>query len=204
MSDYIKRKKIIKEQLREEIKNLKCVKCETTENLVPYDHNYTRSVSYGKRSTTYKIQTTILPLCRNCQYKFKQWYQYRNKTQAPNICASLFCIISFSLILFSIWAKWDASYLIFGIVLGIIALPFIGLSINIITKAKQMEFDPRKYIKNKSRGRVYIKTQSSDKWILYQEWIYLVLAERKEEILMKLIKEKEENFNKKENLENHN
>ena len=142
---------------------LKCVKCESKENLVPFDYakKYkTGSSRKGRVITeTYDYKSSVVMACSNCVEEFNDWKKkYQEKEFWPR------CIIVIGLGLTVI------AFLAFSLPLIIIGVAIAVLMILYMYRGDFKETNPHKYI-SFSGTRVYVKPKNSKVWTRYDDWI---------------------------------
>ena len=144
---------------------LRCIRCETDEDLIPYIHkekyekfNWGPS---GKVSTT-SICSIYVPVCQNCAREFEEWTKAR-----PMDPQDLWCYGCFGLIVGGIL------YYLFGI----LAIPFyIALGVFCLYVLKrywdydQLITNPSNYITINGYDSFHVKPASAQEWIRYEDW----------------------------------
>ena len=167
------------------INKLKCVKCESSTDLVPYKFSEWTGLKH-KKHTYYKIiQHKWVPICRNCQSTFNQWDKVREKVGKPKSIRGIAIVV---IILLSIYIimniyggiPYGGRHLFVAAIGAVVILFIVAVIFTIkIFKIKQdfKQFKPTNYIHFKKKGQLYIKPENSTSWINYNDWIKKILGE---------------------------
>lgn len=156
---------------------LKCAKCNSHENIVPYPIKQLSSyLIEGKNKSQIKkkiSQSLFVPICLRCTIEFDRWKRIkRNNTRKKYL--NLLYILIFSVICYLL-----VDNLI--ILISSIIIFSIWLLRNVINESiylKKMDYNPRKYMIFKNFDKLFIKSEKSPNWVEFIQWIKDVLYER--------------------------
>lgn len=149
--------------------NLRCFKCESTEQLKPYTFKIATKTKhqykvFGPDQITTFYNVHRLPVCKECLKEFTKWNKKSSKNLLIHLLLILLWIIVIGLeILFVKSFDLFIIYIILGI---IIAASYTILRIIL----RRQEFNPFKYVKF-GKGSVFIRSSNSTRWINYDKWI---------------------------------
>jgi hypothetical protein len=156
---------------------LKCIKCNSHENIVPYPIKKLSSfiiAGQSKPQIKKKISHSLfVPICLRCTIEFDRWKRISNNNIRKKYL-NLIYILIFSIICYLLVDN------LFILIASIIIFS-IWLLMNLIHETgnlKKMEFNPRKYMMFEDFDKLYIKSEKSPCWVEFIEWIKDVLYER--------------------------
>ena len=152
----------------ESLKSLRCVKCNTRENLTNFlikKKNITKSTfSCSKVQFNTSMLSNTLPLCKQCIKEVQNWKKHINFAQ---IVISIGAVIIVASLLFFL----NTNNVIL-IPYGIITL-ILGVALWIYLQSKDSNmFKFKKVI-------FYVKPKNSSNWIPYNEWLINAFTNRK-------------------------
>lgn len=160
-----------KTEIESSIEFLKCFKCETNRNLIPYPLNqiYKSKIKKFKKENDH----LYVPVCLKCQLEFQRWNRFNKNYKRKNIESLIYIITVFFLmwvIIENFWINFSLLILISGIL----------LKYNLQTQKflRKMDYYPKKYIKYTKNNVIYLRSESSIVWVPYLEWIRDILYER--------------------------
>lgn len=166
--------------IKDKIRLLKCIKCESVKNVIPYKYSYVSNIqTYGSSRKGYVRTTTStvqVPVCKKCNDEFLKWSASRSKKRS--IFKSCGCI-NFFIILFAFYFS-IYNYFWAGIIILFIVISIILIIIALIntSKSNAMETNPNNYMKVFDKNKFCIKPKNSLEWINYKDWLISILKER--------------------------
>lgn len=180
------------EEILKFIRNLKCIKCESTDNLMPFpltkvyqSTRKTGGMPVGQKITTTWTYSSVVPTCNECFSKHRKLRLIKYTIMGAILIVVISILLTFLMGYLSGQGLGVPSTLIplyFGIVItGIVSIYIINYGLNkhnnnIKSHAK---LNP---IWNQETGKreaiVYIKPQDSADWVLYNDWINATLRDR--------------------------
>lgn len=141
---------------------LKCIKCESKEDLVPYVHRKKYVKERRRRYTTYGYKNANVIACSKCEKEFRDWRNKYEDKLNPTIC--LVCPLF-------IFLGVLASMVTLTVPLFfIIVIPSLTAIILLSFRRKFKKSNPHKYIKI-SGNSVYVRSQNSSTWTRFDIWV---------------------------------
>ncbi len=151
----------------ESLKNLRCVKCNTLENLTNFlikKKDITKSTLSCSRVqfNTSTVSNTI-PLCKQCVKEVKNWKKQINFAQIVISIGAIITVVSL-LVLLNSSNVLLIPYGIITLILGVALWIYLQSIDSNIFKFKKANF--------------YVKPENSSNWISYNEWLIYALTDR--------------------------
>lgn len=173
--------------LFEKIALLKCIRCGSTENLMPYNHvRKFNTSSYTGRgmSTTSWERSVVVPACSDCLRGFLDWK--RKLTRTNFLCCAMCCLLGIGII-----GSWSLSSMLhldnmislaISAVLGwggmILICVFLKRSRKAYRALNESDINPINYVDLTSTGEVYIISRETQEKVPYTRWIQYTLKDR--------------------------
>ena len=152
----------------ESLKSLRCVKCDTRENVTNFlikKKDITKStLSCSKVQFNISTVSNTLPLCKQCVKEVKNWKKLINFTQIVISIGAIITVVSLLFLLNSNNVLL-ISYGIITLILGVALWIYLQSKDSNIFKFKKDNF--------------YVKPENSSNWIPYNEWLISTLTNRK-------------------------
>ncbi|MFX1417697.1 MAG: hypothetical protein ACFE9N_02125 [Promethearchaeota archaeon] len=182
-----------KDRYRVKFKNLLCIRCESTDNVIPYLYKgifRTSDVIQGKLVRNKRKDDCIVPVCTKCSDYFKKWKILRKSLIIPFILLGLF-ILGFcqylvfeqrescnawceGMVVYPPCGEWiclDQFYIILGSAIILTAIAFIYKGIVRVLEKKDK--NPDLFIRINEHKKVMVKPISARHWIYYNRLIKL-------------------------------
>jgi len=171
---------------------VKCIRCQTTEDLGTYKFNTKIPTGYethtfGPNVMKSVIQTVSAPVCRTCISDFDKWYDNEGKKIRKNFriffpIILLIIVVVGLMYLIGNWTCWEAElyggvceyWTTFWAVTIILVIPEIIFSVYSLIAMyiyKSKPSYPRSYFKDKGRGGIFVRPENSKEWIPYNKWL---------------------------------
>ena len=151
----------------ESLKSLRCVKCNTRENLTNFlikKKNITKSTfSCSKVQFNTSMLSNTLPLCKQCIKEVQNWKKHINFAQIVISIGAIITVVSL-LVLLNSSNVLLIPYGIITLILGVALWIYLQSIDSNIFKFKKANF--------------YVKPENSSNWISYNEWLIYALTDR--------------------------
>lgn len=161
------------------MRQLECIKCGARHSLIPFacSHStYAGSTTRGRTTTTYyNVHSVAVPVCHQCNKKFKSWRSIRKLFVALIGIGSLALVGGLTLLFINSFA--GSTFIQFqrlGVFLGIILLS-IGIPLYILNKKK--DANPKNHMKMGSDLVPFIKLSNSS-WVKYENWARKIITQQ--------------------------
>ncbi len=182
-----------KDRYRNEFKNLLCVRCESTDSVVPFFYKgkfITNDVIQGKLVRNKRKDDCIIPVCNKCVVNFKKWKILRKSLIITFIILGVL-VFSFGIYLVlerrdicnawcegmdvyppcGEWICLDQFFIILGF--SILVTPIGFIYKRLIRVIEKKDKNPSKIIRINEHKKVMVKPLSARHWIHYNRFIRL-------------------------------